>query len=412
MVYESDAAKARRVATPSADAGGTIVKENAAIGVATVRSSDADFVRKRDGRGRAGRRRGRTSRSARASPAARRRRSRARASSAAGAGKAREGPEGRAARRQPVGHADDRRRRRSGSYRTQPGTRQVLVGIIDTGVDGIASGHRAELREVAARATSPTDMPDIDGPCEDGARPVLRGPRRRRRGRPRHARGGHRRRGAQRHRHRRRGPEDRHREPARRPGLGLLLPAADGRRPDVRGRQRDRRREHVVLHRSVALQLHAPTRPTRRRSRRSSAIDHRGHAARPALRARPRRDAGRGGRQPGRRPGRSGAREHEPGLPGRAPRPPARRRRTTCLSLPTEGDNVLVDQRARPEQAQVVLLQLRHLGRRTCRRRAATPATPRRRATPALGHPHPLAYPAEPLAKEELDGRRGPGRAT
>ena len=55
----------------------------------------------------------------------------------------------------------------------------------------------------------------------------------------------------------------------------------------------------------------------------------------------------------------------------------------SCLSLPTEGDHVLVDHLDRAEQAQGVLLQLRHLAARTCPRRAATRATrsARRRAT-------------------------------
>ena len=57
VVYESDAAKAA-ARDAVADAGGSIVKENEAIGVATVRSSDADFVRKATAEGRARRRRG------------------------------------------------------------------------------------------------------------------------------------------------------------------------------------------------------------------------------------------------------------------------------------------------------------------------------------------------------------------
>ncbi len=52
-----------------------------------------------------------------------------------------------------------------GSYRRQPGSKKVLVGILDTGVDGshpdIAPNFDAGLSR-----NFTTDMPDIDGPCE------------------------------------------------------------------------------------------------------------------------------------------------------------------------------------------------------------------------------------------------------
>ncbi|WP_432561831.1 S8 family serine peptidase [Kineococcus sp. SYSU DK003] len=52
-----------------------------------------------------------------------------------------------------------------GSYRTQPGSKKVSVGVIDTGVDGshpdIAPNFDAGLSRNFV-----TDMPDIDGPCE------------------------------------------------------------------------------------------------------------------------------------------------------------------------------------------------------------------------------------------------------
>ena len=51
---------------------------------------------------------------------------------------------------------------------------------------------------------------------------------------------------------------------------GLLLPAAVGRRAHLRRPQRHRRGEHELLRRSVAVQLHRTTRPTRPRSRPSS----------------------------------------------------------------------------------------------------------------------------------------------
>ena len=53
----------------------------------------------------------------------------------------------------------------AGSYKKQPGSRGVRVGIIDTGIDGthpdIAPNFNASLSR-----NFTTDMPDIDGPCE------------------------------------------------------------------------------------------------------------------------------------------------------------------------------------------------------------------------------------------------------
>ena len=52
----------------------------------------------------------------------------------------------------------------SGSYKTQPGSKKVLVGIIDTGVDG----NHPDIAPNFVRSLSrnfTTDMPDIDGPC-------------------------------------------------------------------------------------------------------------------------------------------------------------------------------------------------------------------------------------------------------
>ena len=250
VVYESDAAKAA-ARDAVADAGGSIVKENAAIGVATVRSSDADFARKATAEGAlvgaaankpigTGEPGGKKKEIPGEKRSARR-------------GQGRQGQEGRAARRQPVGHAHDRRH--AGAVLPHPaGLAAGARRHPRHGRRRVASGHPAELREVALAQLHHGHARHRRA-LRGRAGPVLLGRGRHRRGRPRHARGGHRRRGAQRHRHRGRGPEDRHREPARRPGLGLLLPAAVGGRPDVRGRPRDRRREHELLHRSVALQL-------------------------------------------------------------------------------------------------------------------------------------------------------------
>ena len=144
VVYEQGAsgASAREAVK---DAGGTLVKENAEVGVATVRSSDADFVANAAaedalvgaaadrpiGNGRAGRQE-------EGDPG----RGRARL------GQGREGQEGRAARRQPVGHADDRRH--AGAVLPDPaGLAEGARRHPRHGCRRVASGHRAELREVA-----------------------------------------------------------------------------------------------------------------------------------------------------------------------------------------------------------------------------------------------------------------------
>ena len=53
---------------------------------------------------------------------------------------------------------------RPGARESPSATRRVSVGIMDTGVHGRPPRPRRELRPQACRATSPTDMPDIDGP--------------------------------------------------------------------------------------------------------------------------------------------------------------------------------------------------------------------------------------------------------
>ena len=63
-----------------------------------------------------------------------------------------------------------------GSYATQLGDPRVLVGVIDTGIDGIAPGHRAELRRGAQpelHGRHPADRrrcaDEPDGSCNDPA---------------------------------------------------------------------------------------------------------------------------------------------------------------------------------------------------------------------------------------------------
>ena len=172
----------------------------------------------------------------------------------------------------------------TGSYAAQPGTHGVRVGVIDTGIQGdhpdIAPNFNAGLSR-----NFTTDIPAHRRRVRGRSRRLVRGPGGRRRGRPRHARGGHDRVAAERHRHRRRGPRRRAGQPARGPGLGLLLPAGDGRRAHLRRRPRDRRGEHVVLHRSVAVQLRRQPGGQRRSSRPSSGRSSRARSERSTTRA-------------------------------------------------------------------------------------------------------------------------------
>ena len=203
-----------------------------------------------------------------------------------------------------------------GSYARQQGSHDVRVGIIDTGVDAshpdIAPNfdtrsapqlhrRRPGRRRRRARPSpdrSCNDPSDVD---EDGHGTHVAGTIGAR---------------AQRPRHRGRRAQGRPRQPARRPGLGLLLPRPDARRADLRRRPRHRRREHVVLHRPVAVQLRRqPGRLAGGAAR--AAADHRRHAARARLRPRARRDADR----------RRGQRQHRPRPPDVAT-PPARTTRT------------------------------------------------------------------------------------
>ena len=92
------------------------------------------------------------------------------------------------------------------------------------------------------------------------------------------------RRGAQRARHRRRRAEGDARQHPGGPGLRLLLPAADGRRADLRRRQRHRRRQHELLHRPLAVQLHGQPGRLARRSRPSSGRSSRRRSARSTTR--------------------------------------------------------------------------------------------------------------------------------
>ena len=273
--------------------------------------------------------------------------------------------------------------------RTQAaGRQQVLVGIIDTGIDGshpdiapnfdaacqpqLHDRHPAHRRAVrgddAAATTRPTSTTTATARTSRA-----RSARRSTASASLASR-----------------PKVDPRQHPRRSGLRLLLPAADRRRADLRGRQRDRRREHELLHRSVALQLpRQPGRLAEEQAEQRTIIEATQRALDYA------HDHGVtlivGRRQRGRRPRRTRARRHQPGLPAGHR---ARARRSTTLPRPADrGRRRDRRVRRRPEQRKAVLLELRRSSRPTSRRRAATSATSSATGLTRPGQPHPSTYP-------------------
>jgi hypothetical protein len=171
VLYASGAsADAARAAIKAA--GGTIVKENATVGLATVRTSDANFLsavtaqravrsamvnRAVDQVPGAGRKPDSVENDRSVSQAAA-------ALAAAASGKGRSSPSN-----EPL--ADKQWDMRqidatpNGSYRINQGSHQVRVGIIDTGVDGNHPDLRANFDRRLSR-NFVTDIPSVDGACE------------------------------------------------------------------------------------------------------------------------------------------------------------------------------------------------------------------------------------------------------
>ena len=106
---------------------------------------------------------------------------------------------------------------REGSYAEQAGRRKVLVGDDRQRDRRHPPRHRPELRQRASAATSRSTSPDRQ-PVRGRGRRVVQRPCERRRGRPRHARGGDDWRRDQRTGHRGRRSQGHAREPARRAG--------------------------------------------------------------------------------------------------------------------------------------------------------------------------------------------------
>jgi subtilisin family serine protease len=170
VVAYADGASAAAARAAVKAAGGTIVKENARVGVATVRSSNPAFVRAAAGqRALVGAARNRPigripSGSSAAKDEVERLTAAERAAAKAGSAGA-----GRVPGQEPF--ADKQWDMRmidatpSGSYRVNQGRRGVLVGIIDSGIDGNHPDLRGNFNRRLSRNFA-TDIPLIDGPCE------------------------------------------------------------------------------------------------------------------------------------------------------------------------------------------------------------------------------------------------------
>jgi subtilisin family serine protease len=163
VLYATGASPASARAAVEA-AGGTVVKENAAIGVATVRTQNAGFLDAVSGQAAlAGAARNRPI--GEDAPLLRPKddsveRERG-GSNQHGAVNRRSGTEPLASLQWDMAmiHATAR-----GSYRDQSGSRSVLVGVIDTGIDA-SHPDLAPNFDAALSRNFTTDIPLIDGPC-------------------------------------------------------------------------------------------------------------------------------------------------------------------------------------------------------------------------------------------------------
>jgi len=169
VVLYASRASAKAAKATIAAAGGQVVRENSKIGMATVRSSNANFITAVAGKaGVAGAARNRVIGQApqRNLPKADEVEGlQAQGGAAKGAADAGDRP-----RHEPL--ADKQWGMRminatpSGSYRIHQGRRSVTVGIMDTGIDGSHPDLRANFNRRLSRNFT-TDIPLVDGPCED-----------------------------------------------------------------------------------------------------------------------------------------------------------------------------------------------------------------------------------------------------
>ncbi len=168
VLYETDASLAAAQHAVEA-AGGELLRVNGKVGVATARSASADFAQDataaRAIRGVA------MNRSIGRAPAARRAKAdRVERDGWATGAPARSGERAVAAGGDPLsGQQWDMRvigATPDGSYAVQPGTREVRVGIIDTGIDGNHPDIAPNFNGALSRNFT-VDIPLVDGPCED-----------------------------------------------------------------------------------------------------------------------------------------------------------------------------------------------------------------------------------------------------
>jgi lantibiotic leader peptide-processing serine protease len=169
VVAYADGASAASARSAIKAAGGTVVKENTQVGVATVKSSNPSFIAaagRQSALVGAARNRPIGKLPSGAAPKADVERLSAAERAAA---KRSASTNGHAPGQEPL--ADKQWDMRmidatpSGSYRVNQGSHGVMVGIIDTGVDG----HHPDIKPNFNRALSrnfTTDIPLVDGPCE------------------------------------------------------------------------------------------------------------------------------------------------------------------------------------------------------------------------------------------------------
>jgi subtilisin family serine protease len=169
VVLYTSLASARAAKATIKAAGGQVVRENTKLGLATVRSTNANFITAVAGKaGVAGAARNRVIGQAPQQnlPKA------DEVEGLAAQGGAAKGTADAAThlRHEPL--ADKQWGMRminatpSGSYRINQGRRSVMVGIMDTGIDGSHPDIRANFNRRLSRNFT-TDIPLIDGPCED-----------------------------------------------------------------------------------------------------------------------------------------------------------------------------------------------------------------------------------------------------
>src|SRR4029453_979418 len=175
LVAYADGVSAAAAGAAVKAAGGTILKENTRVGVATVKSANPAFLSAAAAqKALVGAARNRPiGRIPSGAPAAKdeveRRTAAERAKAGAAAAKAGSSQAGRVPNQEPL--ADKQGDMRmidatpSGSYRVDQGRPGVLVGIIDSGIDGNHPDLRANFNRPLSRNFA-TDIPLIDGPCE------------------------------------------------------------------------------------------------------------------------------------------------------------------------------------------------------------------------------------------------------